>query len=307
MPQFYKRYVDDTLARMPSADVATEFLSTLNGLHPSLTFTMELPVDNKIPFIGIEIVKNGTKIETQVYRKPTNTGLLLHFQIHPDKPYKDSLLKTMIHRAYALSSTTEAFNTEYAKLRSTFSRLDYPVSLINSAINNFLFRNSSANTVVRNNDDSSTVRISLPFKDQVAANAVRRQLRDLSHKIGPTLQPVFVSKKLGQDLKPKEIKPSIVNQQCVVYLFSCDLCDADYVGYTARHLHQRIAEHKNSAIGRHFLEAHGNNNLLNENQFTVLRRCQGKFDCLVFEMLFIKNLKPNLNIQTDSIRAKLFV
>ena len=30
--------------------------------------------------------------------------------------------------------------------------------------------------------------------------------------IGPTLQPVFVSKKLGQDLKPKEIKPSVVNK-----------------------------------------------------------------------------------------------
>jgi len=72
----------------------------------------------------------------------------------------------------------------------------------------------------------STVRISLPFKDQVAANAVRKRLRDLSHKIGPTFQPVFVSKKLGQDLRPKEIKPSIVNKQCVVYNFSCDLCDA---------------------------------------------------------------------------------
>ena len=99
---------------------------------------------------------------------------------------------------------------------------------------------------------------------------------------------------------------TVFNKQCVVYHFSCDLCDADYVGYTARHLHQRIAEHKNSAIGRHFLEAHGNNNLLRESQFTVLRKCQSKFDCLVFEMLFIKKLKPNLNIQTDSIRAKLF-
>ena len=129
----------------------------------------------------------------------------------------------------------------------------------------------------------------------MAANAVCKQLRDLSHKIAPTLQPVFVSKKLGQDLRPKEIKPSILNKQCVVYHFSCDLWDADYVGY----------EHKNSAIGRQSV-AHGNNNLLRENQFTVLRKCQSKFDCLVFEMLFIKKLKPNLNIQTDSIRAKLF-
>ena len=142
----------------------------------------------------------------------------------------------MIRRAYALSSTTEAFNAECAKLRSIFSRLDYPMSLIDSAINNFLFRNTSAKKEERNNDESSTVRISPPFKDQVAANAARKQLRDFSHKTGPTLQPVFVSKKLGQALKPKEIKPSIVNKHCVVYHFSCDLYDADYVGYTARHL-----------------------------------------------------------------------
>jgi len=98
----------------------------------------------------------------------------------------------------------------------------------------FSIRNSSANKAERNNDDGSTVRISLPFKSQVAANAVQKQLRDLTNKIGPILQPVFVSKKLGQHLKPKEMKPSIVNKQCVVYHFSCYLCDADY-----RHLKQQ--------------------------------------------------------------------
>ena len=72
-------YVDDTLARMPNTDAAADFLTTLNGLHPSLKFTMELPADNQIPFIGIEIIKNGTELETRVYRKPTNTGLLLYF------------------------------------------------------------------------------------------------------------------------------------------------------------------------------------------------------------------------------------
>ena len=53
------------------------------------------------------------------------TGLLLHFQCHTEKRFKDSLLKTMIHCAYALSSTTEAFNAELTKLRSILSRLDY--------------------------------------------------------------------------------------------------------------------------------------------------------------------------------------
>ena len=30
-------------------------------------------------------------------------------------------------------------------------------------------------------------------------------------------------------------------------------------------------------------------------------------DCLVNEMLYIKQLTPSLNVQTDSIRAKVFV
>ena len=124
------------------------------------------------------------------------------------------------------------------------------------------------------------------FKDQTSANAVRRQMRDLSHKIGTTLQPVFTSRKLEQDLKPSEIKPPIVNQQCVVYSFTCDLCDSDYVGFTARHLHQRIVEHKYSAIGKHFSTAHEDTSLLKESQFRILKKCQGKFDCLVYEMLF---------------------
>jgi len=93
-------------------------------------------------------------------------------------------------------------------------------------------------------DDGNMIRIVLPSKDQIATNAVHRQLRDLSNKIAVTLQPIFVSKKLEQDLKPKEIKPIIVSQYCVVYKFACDLRDVDYVGYTAHHLHQRIAEHK---------------------------------------------------------------
>ena len=42
-------------------------------------------------------------------------------------------------------------------------------------------------------------------------------------------------------------------------------------------------------------------------RFEVLKKCKNKFDCLVFEMLFIRTLKPSLNVQSDSIRAKVFL
>ena len=41
-------------------------------------------------------------------------------------------------------------------------------------------------------------------------------------------------------------------------------------------------------------------------QFTILKKCRGKFECLIYEMLFIQEKKPKLNTQSDSIKAKLF-
>ena len=90
IPPFYRRYVDDTLAIMPGLDVAESVLDTLNGLPPSIHFTMELSNNDSIPFIGMLITKNGNKLETQVYCKPTNTGLSLHFQSHTDLRYEVS-------------------------------------------------------------------------------------------------------------------------------------------------------------------------------------------------------------------------
>ena len=55
-----------------------------------------------------------------------------------------------------------------------------------------------------------------------------------------------------------EVKPAIVNQQCLVYQFQCNLCDAGYVGYTRGHLHKRVDGHKqkSSSICKHYLSEH---------------------------------------------------
>ena len=91
-------------------------------------------------------------------------------------------------------------------------------------------------------------------------------------------------------------------------VFQCDLCDAGYVGYTLRHLHNRVKGHnqQSSTIAKHYKNMHRTmpEDLL--KYFKVLRKGRNKFDCLVYEMLFIRALKPNLNVQSDSIRGKVF-
>ena len=300
---FYRRYVDDTLVSKPNTESATDFLQVLNNVHPSLSFTMELEHDGSIPFLGTVLTRCDDTLTTEVYRKPTDTGLLLHFQSHVDSRYKKGLVNTMVNRAYGLSSTKEGFAKEYNKLRAMFSKLHYPKRLVDSSIDKFSQEPDKEIYPLPSADPS--VYIVLPFKDQRSADRVRRDIYSLGAKIDVNVKPIFTSKKLLQTLSVKENKPPIVNTQCVVYLFQCDLCDANYVGYTARHLHQRITEHRYSAIGKHLETQHGNNRRKIDHLFKVLRKCKSKFDCLVYEMLYIKDIKPSLNTQADSIRAKL--
>ena len=101
--------------------------------------------------------------------------------------------------------------------------------------------------------------ITIPFKDQRSADGTRKQLQSLSSEIGVRLQSVFTSQKIGGVLKTREPKQKSSANNAFVYLFKCGLCDMDYVGYTNRHLHQRVAEHSslNSSIGKHMHDTHG--------------------------------------------------
>ena len=59
LPNFYKRYVDDTFALVPDLAAATDFLSVLNDAHPAIQFTMKRAVNNK----------TDNRLDTCVYRK----------------------------------------------------------------------------------------------------------------------------------------------------------------------------------------------------------------------------------------------
>ena len=88
VPEAYKHYVDDTLSVMTVVETASEFLTTLNNSHPSIDFTMELEENGRLPFLGMEVLKNGCSLDTKVYKKPMDSGLLLHYHSHVDGRYK---------------------------------------------------------------------------------------------------------------------------------------------------------------------------------------------------------------------------
>ena len=95
-----------------------------------------------------------------------------------------------------------------------------------------------------------------------------------------------------------------------MYQFKCNLCDTGrFVGYTRGHLYARVDGHKSasSSVRKHYDNDHAGavpEDLL--SCFKVLKS-MNKFDCLVNEMPYIRQLTPSMNVQADSIRAKVFV
>ena len=100
MPDVYKCYVDDTLSVMTDVETASEFLTTLNNSRPSIDFTMELEENSGLPFLGMKVMKNGCWLDTKVYKKTMESGLMLHYHSHVDGRYKHSQLNTRLNRAF---------------------------------------------------------------------------------------------------------------------------------------------------------------------------------------------------------------
>ena len=132
------------------------------------------------------------------------------------------------------------------------------------------------------------------------ADTVRRQLGDLGKKIDRVRQLVFTGRKIAKGLKVTETKkPSLINQQCVVKVIR-----VMRIIWATRTVTSTYAF---SVIGKHLKDEYNQrpNNL--HEQFAILKKCRGKFERLIYETLLIRKKRPTLNIQTDSISAKVFI
>ena len=140
---------------------------------------------------------------------------------HVDNRYKKSLIVTMLDRAFKLSSNWSLFHEECIRLKTLFLQLAYPKHFIQSMISNFITCKQTLTPPRNSTPDLQSVRIVLPFKEQKSTDFVRKQLKDLVKLLNIDLCPVFISRKVGEDLKHKEIKPALINEQSVVYKFGC--------------------------------------------------------------------------------------
>ena len=112
-PAFLARYIDDYAGIWTHGQqTLDEFLAFMNSQHPNLSFTMECSrAGEGVPFLDtlvtVETCGNVTKLETELYIKPTNSGIIFHSTSAHPKDTKHNIIRNMFHRAYNNSSTMD--------------------------------------------------------------------------------------------------------------------------------------------------------------------------------------------------------
>ena len=100
LPSVYLRYIDDIYCVFDTKSANLEFLLVLNSQHAVIKFIIEKETNSKsLTFLDVQIQLTDKGYDERVWRKPTNTGLLLNYKANCPKTWKSGLIKCFLHRA----------------------------------------------------------------------------------------------------------------------------------------------------------------------------------------------------------------
>ena len=85
-----------------------------------MKFTLESECNNFTAILVINIAKHNDCFPTNLYRKPTFAGHGCKYGSAISEVHKPGLITCLIHRAYKISSTYQAFCSELEYLRKYF-------------------------------------------------------------------------------------------------------------------------------------------------------------------------------------------
>ncbi len=128
------RYIDDifTIFQCDRNEVDS-FISDLNNCHPTIKFTAEIS-DTSINFLDATITKEGTKLVTKAYSKPTDShNYLLYSSCHPQH-CKKGLPYSQFLRIRRLCTYIEDFDTKVLDMAQHFLRRGYPTDIVESSM-----------------------------------------------------------------------------------------------------------------------------------------------------------------------------
>ena len=112
----WNRYVDDIfiVAKVP----LNELLPVINAVHDDITFTVELPTDDSIPFLDTRVYYNGQQFCTSLYIKELHSGHLLSLTSNVPMSRKTGLIRTERLRVERICPSTVEYQRAIERVKS---------------------------------------------------------------------------------------------------------------------------------------------------------------------------------------------
>ena len=320
-PEYYNRYMDDTFLLFTSENHVKKLFRYINSRHKSMSFTYEVEAEGKLAFLDVLVTRIGNAFCTSLYRKPTFSGLYSHYKSYLPDTYKKGLVYTLLHRAHVLCSSWDKFHEEVVFLKEIFVKNAFPIHFVDKCVKTFLDKVFIPKKVDKS-VPKKEVNVCLPFLGKQSLELKDKILRFSSKYFSDCrIKVIFkCNNRLKNFLMFKDRIPLNVRSH-LLYRYTCDGCNAIYIGKTRRHYLVRVFEHlgismrthkkftynpnnnNNSAILNH---VHGQTCVGKEESFKIIGSAANDYHLCIKESLLIQKNKPGLNTSDNSIPLKLF-
>ena len=282
-----------------------EFLNYLNKQHTNIKFTMEYEANDKLSFLDILIEKTNGRFEFGIFRKPTFSGLGISFFSFCCHTFKINSVKTLLHRAYSLTSSYERLHAELTFLKSFFLTNGFPLHIFQKLVYKFLNKKYQHKPEVQT-ASKLPLYFRLPYLGDLSSDMKNSLFTQLSY-FYPQIDFKFVfvnNFKINTFFKFKDRLPNDLRSS-VIYMFTCPSCQTGYIGSTVRAYKCRTDEHlgQSSRTGRPLLvpshsvvreHLRSCNIRPKKDYFKIIDSCSGS-DIRILESLYIKKFNPELN------------
>lgn len=212
------------------------------------------------------------------------------------------MIKCLIHRVWKLSSNEHKSHENIELVKTRMVNNGYKLDFINKQIDKVLKKINNGVTLPK--EDIKTVFLSIPFSEGFSS------LSKIFHNFfskNAKCKLISTSTKIISLFSNKSPTPTDMCSN-LVYEYKCHGCPATYIGETDRQLRQRIQEHnqisrKSSVLDHKMFCNKRSTNVNRASEFKILKNKFGNYkERVICEALLIRDLKPELNVQTDCIK-----
>ena len=273
--------------------------------------------EGQLPFLDVNLTRlENSKLRLKVYRKATCSNIYLHWKSFAPEKWKIGTLQGMLRRAYLICSDETDLNNEINFLTDVFKNLNgYPPAVIERCRKHVEEKMSNASqspatdSETENKEEEKKIPyLVLPYMGEKGAKIAKMLKRKIPENIRPKV--LYKGTKLSTFFSTKDrIKDMHCSNLVYEYRGSGGELRDDYIGETKCRLGTRIQQHQRSDKESAIYQNYTNKNIdpPDPKDFSILaKNYNNRMKRRIAESLYIKEMKPSLNIQKDAYQLRLF-